>query len=322
MFSVLRSLYWKSTRPYRWKKTLERENFVIRNLRDKLINEHRNILDKYRESTLPQTVSNETSRIIWFMWWQGLENMPEVIQINYEALLQNAGEHNVVFLDEKNYQQWIKLPDYILNKVEKGTISITHLSDLLRSLLLSEYGGLWLDATIHVTKPIKNLSDLTYWSPKWSLDKNDKKRYKLWNGLWAISTIKELTLTQCMGVWYSCKSNPIFQCLSEFWLEYWKNETENPYYWTTEVFLIGCMYDRIDTVKKQIDGLEESNPGIFDLALSINKPFNKKKFLTDCSSTSYFYLRWKSNYVEYTQSGKLSIYGNLKRNPLFLSNIN
>ena len=321
MLKLLRSLYWKFTKPYRWKKTLEREKLVIRNLRNKLIDNHQNILDKYRESTLPQIISNETCNI-WFMWWQGVENMPEVIRINHEALLQNAGELNVVFVDEKNYQQWIQLPDYILNKVENGIISITHLSDLLRSLLLSEYGGLWLDATIHVTKPIKNLSDLTYWSPKWMIEKNQKKRYKLWNGLWDISTVKDLTLTQCMGVWYSCKSNPIFQCLSEFWLEYWKNGNDKPYYWTTEVFLIGCMYDRIDVVKKQIDDLGENNARIFDLALIINKPFDDKKFLQYFSNTNYFYLRWKSDYVEYTHSGKLTLYGNLKRNPMFLSNIN
>ncbi len=321
MFNLLRSLYWKLTKPYRWKKTLEREKLVIRDLRNKLIDKYQNLLEKYRESTLPPIVSNGT-RYIWFMWWQGLENMPEVIRINHEALLQNAGEFNVVFLDEKSYEHWIQLPDYILTKVENGTISITHLSDLLRSLLLSEYGGLWLDATIHVTKPIKNFSDLTYWSPKWTIDKNQKKRYKLWNGLWAISSVKELTLTQCMGVWYSCKSNPIFQCLSDFWLEYWKNENDKPYYWTTEVFLIGCMYDRIDVVKRQIDNLGENNARIFDLALIINKSFNEKKFIQYFSRTNYFYLRWKSDYVEYTQSGKLTLYGNLKRNPMFLCNIN
>jgi hypothetical protein len=321
VFNLLRSLYWKLTKPYRWKKTLEREKLVIRDLRNKLIDKYQNLLEKYRESTLPPIVSNGT-RYIWFMWWQGLENMPEVIRINHEALLQNAGEFNVVFLDEKSYEHWIQLPDYILTKVENGTISITHLSDLLRSLLLSEYGGLWLDATIHVTKPIKNFSDLTYWSPKWTIDKNQKKRYKLWNGLWAISSVKELTLTQCMGVWYSCKSNPIFQCLSDFWLEYWKNENDKPYYWTTEVFLIGCMYDRIDVVKRQIDNLGENNARIFDLALIINKSFNEKKFIQYFSRTNYFYLRWKSDYVEYTQSGKLTLYGNLKRNPMFLCNIN
>jgi hypothetical protein len=321
VFNLLRSLYWKLTKPYRWKKTLEREKLVIRDLRNKLIDKYQNLLEKYRESTLPPIVSNGT-RYIWFMWWQGLENMPEVIRINHEALLQNAGEFNVVFLDEKSYEHWIQLPDYILTKVENGTISITHLSDLLRSLLLSEYGGLWLDATIHVTKPIKNFSDLTYWSPKWTIDKNQKKRYKLWNGLWAISSVKELTLTQCMGVWYSCKSNPIFQCLSYFWLEYWKNENDKPYYWTTEVFLIGCMYDRIDVVKRQIDNLGENNARIFDLALIINKSFNEKKFIQYFSRTNYFYLRWKSDYVEYTQSGKLTLYGNLKRNPMFLCNIN
>jgi hypothetical protein len=144
----------------------------------------------------------------------------------------------------------------------------------------------------------------------------------LWNGLWAISTVKELTLNQCMGVWYGCKSNPIFQCLSDFWLEYWKNENDKPYYWTTEVFLIGCMYDRIDVVKRQIDDLGENNARIFDLALIINEPFNNKKFLQHFSNTHYFYLRWKSDYVEYTQNRKSTLYSNLKRNPMFLSNIN
>lgn len=40
------------------------------------------------------------------------------------------------------------LPNFILKKFENGYISITHLSDIIRVLLLYNYGGLWIDSTV------------------------------------------------------------------------------------------------------------------------------------------------------------------------------
>lgn len=47
--------------------------------------------------------------------------------------------------------QYVSFPDYINDKWEKGIITHTHMTDLLRLELLINHGGLWLDATVLCT---------------------------------------------------------------------------------------------------------------------------------------------------------------------------
>ena len=44
------------------------------------------------------------------------------------------------------------MPSYILKKLNKKYISLTHFSDLLRLELLLKYGGAWIDSTVLVIK--------------------------------------------------------------------------------------------------------------------------------------------------------------------------
>ncbi len=315
-------LYRKIRKRIRKFRQFKVEIRTIKKLKFHLLSDYKDVIDKYREVKAPCPF-NEPNMNIWFMWWQGLDHMPDVIKINYDALLINANGNKVIFVAHDNIKDYIQMPDYILEKVKKGIISLTHLSDLIRAKILNEHGGLWLDATIHVSRPIDNLTSLTYWSPKWIIPKSDKNKYRLWAGLWNVSSVPKLMMTQCMGIWFSVKDNPIFACLEEFWLSYWKNENDTPYYWTTEVFLIGCMYDEIHTVKKQIDALQLSNSKVFDLRDQINEIPNKTILKFFLSDTQFFYLRWKSEYKEYAENiQKLTLYGHLLRDSQFLNRLN
>ena len=322
VINILKELYWNYTKKQRQRNVVKVEIERIVTLRERLLLSYNHILERYMVSTLP--VNTQKPKInVWFMWWQGEINMPDVIKINLMALKLNLNGHTLNFISENNIHEYVSLPKSLLEKVEKKIISITHLSDLIRSSILSEYGGLWLDATIHVTKPIPNYSELTYWTPKWTLIPKQKLKFKLWNGLWKVSDIPELTITQCMGIWYSGKGNPLFQCLRDFWLEYWTKETKEPYYWTTEVFLIGCMYNNLDVVRKQIDGVENNNSKIFELDCYINKRINELKLKELLLDTQYFYLRWKSDYQEVDHlHNEKTLYGELINNPYFLSQFN
>ena len=62
----------------------------------------------------------------------------------------NAGDHRVIILTEDNYKQYVNIPEWLEEKKNKGVISRTHFSDVLRLTLLSHYGGLWLDSTFFV----------------------------------------------------------------------------------------------------------------------------------------------------------------------------
>jgi hypothetical protein len=144
--------------------------------------------------------------------------------------------------------------------------------------------------------------------------KKDFRKYRLWYSLWRISGIPRLTITQCMGIWYSRPGNPIFLGLKDFWLAYWQKESEVPYYWMTEVFLIGTLYESCPNIKKLIDSLELNNPACLDLEVKLNEKFNQINFDKLQKSTSFFYLRRKNEYQEIdNESGLISMYGFLKK---------
>lgn len=50
--------------------------------------------------------------------------------------------------------QYVDIPDYILQKYKQGKMTRTHLSDIVRLLLLSKYGGVWIDSTILLTNEL------------------------------------------------------------------------------------------------------------------------------------------------------------------------
>ena len=256
------------------------------------------------------------------MWWQGEENMPDIIRINYINLKKQLNGNHLILITSENYNDFIQLPDYVLEKLKNGIISLTHLSDLIRVMLLSKFGGLWLDATIYVTRKLPNHINLEYWTPKWKLSIFEYFKYPLWVGLWSLSTINKRTIAQCMGIWYSIPENIIFQCLEDFWLAYWKKESKEPYYWTTEIFLICCMYDNLQEVKKIIDRVPFNNEDCFKLMNIVNEPINEHALNKLFHCTDFFYLSWKANYYKKNSENQEStIFNHLYDNPYYLSEL-
>ena len=255
------------------------------------------LVNKYVDCELPDNFLGYYK--IWVMWWQGEEDMPEIIRINFDSLKRNSNGHEVVLITKDNFFEYLTIPDYIINKLRLNIISLTHLSDYIRVALLSNYGGLWLDATVYVNSPLPTEIKLPYWTNKWELKQTEYFTYKLWIGLWNLSTVPKLLITQYMGIWYSCPNNPIFNCLSEFWLTYWERENRIPYYWTTELFLIGIMYDNLVVVKKMIDEVPINNPQTFNMRYLMKSKFENKILEEITKDTQFFYLSWKEKYFEF-----------------------
>jgi len=293
---------------------LRNEYHTIKNLQIKFAKEYDELIMRYHTKAIPVAANGKEINQVWVMWWQGEENMPDSIKLCHKSLLKNRNGKTINLITSENFSEYIKLPNYIIEKVNNGIISLTHLSDIVRVSILSEKGGLWLDATILVTKPLPDFKDIKYYTPKWRIDKNQYKKYRLWYGLWKITDIPKGLLTQCMGVWYSVPQNPIFQCLKDFWFVYWEKETSVDYYWTTEVFLLGNMYRSIDAVKTQILNLELNNPKCFDLAEVINKAHDENQLELLKRETQFFWLSRKVQYTEYTYgNGELTNYAFLKQ---------
>jgi len=279
------------------------------------------VIKKYMNVDVP-LASADDDYVVWVMWWQGEEQMPDIIKICYHSLKKHANGHQINLITKENYKDYVKLPEFILDKVEQKIISITHLADILRVCLLSEYGGLWLDATIFLSADLPKAINACFWTTRWKLKPKDFFKYKLWVGLWAVSSVQTLSVQQCIGIMYSSKQNHIFLCLKEFWFEYWKYEKKIHYYFTLELFLTS-MYDKIPAIKKIIDNVPYSNPDVFDLSELVNKKYNDKIINKCTQNTQFFFLTWKYKYSEIDQeTGEETLYGFLKRNGTVLCSCN
>ena len=105
-----------------------------------------------RKQNLP-----ENGKIIWQYWAQGYDDqsVPELVNICLKSVEKHTGDYMLIRLSDENLSQYIELPSFI--KENKQNIPIAQFSDFLRLLLLSIYGGVWLDACILLTGDLPNL---------------------------------------------------------------------------------------------------------------------------------------------------------------------
>ena len=104
---------------------------------------------------------------IFVCWWTGLESAPAIVKQCVKSIYKNAGNHPVNFITEKNYSDYISVPDFIIEKMKSGKMGLAHFADYLRVSLLEKYGGLWLDATIYCSQSIpESFFELSFFTLK------------------------------------------------------------------------------------------------------------------------------------------------------------
>lgn len=122
------------------------------------------IIKKYRTEKASCFVKLKQSNIIWVFWGQGFENAPSIIkQCNRQLHYQASKSQNlqVIELDLRNYEKYVQLPKKIVEQFKSGSLSIVNFSDILRSFLLRDYGG--IDATVFMSSTLNEIySSLVY----------------------------------------------------------------------------------------------------------------------------------------------------------------
>ncbi len=93
---------------------------------------------------------------IWFLWYQGKNNMPEIVNMCYQSWCQMNKDFDVILLDKNNLKKYLELDQ----RIERNkNLSIQALSDIIRINLLSLHGGIWVDATCYCMRPINSWID-------------------------------------------------------------------------------------------------------------------------------------------------------------------
>ncbi|MCM1087054.1 MAG: capsular polysaccharide synthesis protein [Muribaculaceae bacterium] len=131
------------------RKSLEIVRLAVDNkIYSRLRKENLKFIELYKAEHKADDRERKYNPVIWTMWLQGMDKAPAIVQKCHESIRKNISDHEIIVITEKNFNQFVTLPDYILEKYKNGNISKTHFSDIVRIELLAVYGGTWLDSTV------------------------------------------------------------------------------------------------------------------------------------------------------------------------------
>lgn len=224
-------------------------------------------------------VSHEKSNLIWTCWLQGEENAPDIVKICINSLRNLQPKYKVIVIDKKNFQKYIKLPGYIMDKYYSGKIKAAHFTDLIRTELLCNYGGVWIDSTVLFTGEV--MPDYIINSDFFVFKKMELNHYNdspIVCSNWLISATKQ---------------NPILLLTRELMYKYWEdyNFAINYYIWHIMFSISTKVYQQ---EWNKVALIPNTLPHI--LQYEINDIFNDNRWRFLLEMTSIHKLNWHEQF--------------------------
>lgn len=127
-------------------------------IKQKLQRKYKGVLEQF-DREYDESVKHEKSDKVWVCWFQGMDRAPHLVRACYRSLRENLPDKEIILITSENMSDYVTFPDYIIEKWEKGQITHTHMTDLLRLELLIQYGGTWVDATVLCTSKQEQIPD-------------------------------------------------------------------------------------------------------------------------------------------------------------------
>jgi len=254
----------------------------------------KDVINKYKEYSLDDVEPISESSPIWTCWWQGENDMPLIVKACYQAMKRYAGKHPVILVTKDNYKEYVDMPFYIIEKQQKGIIDITHFSDILRMMLLSKHGGIWMDSTLLIAlKPI---------------DKFISPSEKFWT-----CHHKTLYNNVAQGGWTSfflaCgKNNPLPSFIADMHLKYWGAQNKLIDYLLLDyTFAIANMH--VPSIHEMVEKVPLTSMG--PLGKYLNNSFNSCDWEHLCTDYNFHKLTYKIPLQTKNAQGEITYYGHI-----------
>ena len=254
-----------------------------------LVNEYSNCID---ESCI-RPADEKTP--VWCCWWQGEEQMPELVKLCHARLVDKAELH-LITLD--NYTQYVDLPEHILDKFNRGVITMTTMSDVLRFALLERYGGYWLDATVFFTGEIPE----EYFSGKFFCQR-------------MVSNTKYAVREACGCNWCGFSmagpsGSIVFRFMKDAFSIWWEHfDTIIDYVLIDYMLLTG--FQSVPAIHKVIDSVPDNNEDIFEMYQVLNQPYSEELYQRLTERNVMHKLTYKMDLRKQTEDGQMTMYGYL-----------
>lgn len=255
-----------------------------------LQNQYGDMVDRYAKmEEVPKKKPNPT---IWTMWWQGYDNMPPVVKACFHSLQRHVSSNvKIVLLTKDNYSDYVQTPKYILDKVEKKYITLTHLSDIIRMACIAEHGGIWLDSTIYVTQDIP---DDIFTRDFFSLSSTDKGD-NVSRGMWCSFAIGG--------------GSVVFDFMKDLFYTIWKTHNTFIDYFTID-YGLRIFYEKSPAFRQVVNKYAIFTGQLFALGDKLNEAYDPKVMDDIVACTMFSKLSWKW-LLETFVNGKQTFYGHI-----------
>lgn len=242
---------------------------------EKKINE---VVTNVREILLPpiSIVHSFDKSPIWFCWLQGYDSMPPIVQMCLKSIKANSNSHPIVFISLNNFKEFITLPHHIVQLYSEKKIGYAHFADIIRTALLYNYGGCWIDSTVFLTSKLpEEIFNSNFFSVKLPTDK-----FFISQGRWS-------------NFFMACHSgNKLMGYTLELFNRYLLKKTYFIDYFMMDYFMDMAL-DVDDEEKSQLDAMEYNNENIHVLKSHLNDEYSAKHFAELCGDTYIHKLTWR-----------------------------
>lgn len=222
-------------------------------------------------------VEKEHPRIIWWCWLQGEKNAPDLCKACLNSLRKYYPDYQINIITSENFNEYIDIPQFILDKYNKGIINRTKFSNILRIFLLVEHGGLWIDSTVLCT------------GRRHDLFCNDLFVYQNW------AFNQEVPVVASNWLIYSVKAHPIMVLVKDLHLAYWRDHNKLIDYYVFHL-LFHMAIKRYFDLWQQMPKFSNIPPHM--LQFEIADQFNQKRWDEICSMSDFHKLNFRADVNE------------------------
>ncbi len=279
------------TKGYSWiKQKVDRQK--LRFIRE----EGKDIFDFWRNEISRAPERLEKDAPMWIFWWQGIEEAPQLVRLCIASLRRWSNGHPVHILTKYNLEDFLNLPSYLYQKLDKGIIGYAHFADIVRVALLYQYGGIWCDATLYAADDFLKMAE---GMPLFSCRQRHLSGF-LSEGRWATF------------FWASGKNNPVFGLCCDFLLNYWEKHNVILDYLLPDYILTEA-YICVPQIRMLIDQIPYNNESLYWMQKNINEYWDADEYKRVTQKNPLFKLTYKVP-LFIDKNGKKTLYGWLNEN--------
>ncbi len=178
----------------------------------------------------------EGRKVIWQYWAQGMENVPPLVRICMDSVGRYAApDYQIIRLSDDNLADYIEIPNWLEKRRKSRQISVAHFSDILRCILLTTYGGLWMDACTLLTGKLPEML-FKYDFFVYQRDPSEPHK-KYWENTFAYywGWDKNFRVKILIGIMYAKAGSKVISDITAMLCAFWKSHDKAPDYFFFQI---------------------------------------------------------------------------------------